>query len=81
MSMVRYIEYESLHYNYILCDKISFYSQLNCCGIKDYSDWFATRFGNGANVPDSCCLLVTENCGENIASKTKPSDEIITNVR
>ncbi|XP_076044345.1 uncharacterized protein LOC143027135 isoform X4 [Oratosquilla oratoria] len=51
---------------------------MNCCGVADYKDWFTTSFGNGTDVPDSCCLLVMDDCGKDVASKVDPSDDIIT---
>ncbi|XP_076044326.1 tetraspanin-36-like isoform X2 [Oratosquilla oratoria] len=52
--------------------------EMNCCGVADYKDWFTTSFGNGTDVPDSCCLLVMDDCGKDVASKVDPSDDIIT---
>ena len=54
--------------------------QMNCCGTSDYKDWFNTAFGNGTNVPDSCCLLIEEGCGQGIANVVDPADDIITEV-
>ncbi|XP_066971126.1 tetraspanin-4-like [Macrobrachium rosenbergii] len=53
-------------------------SEMNCCGINDYKDWFDTAFGNGTDVPDSCCLLVEEGCGKGMANAVDPDDDIIT---
>lgn len=56
------------------------YQQKNCCGTVDYKDWFATSYGNGTNVPDSCCLIVETGCGRDISKAADPSDDIITEV-
>ncbi|CAL4078240.1 unnamed protein product, partial [Meganyctiphanes norvegica] len=53
-------------------------SEMNCCGVIDYKDWFGTKFGNGTSVPDSCCLLPEQGCGQNIIQSVDPSDDIIT---
>ncbi|XP_042227531.1 tetraspanin-4-like [Homarus americanus] len=52
--------------------------EMNCCGVDSYKDWFPTDFGNGTDVPDSCCLVVEPGCGKNIASSVDPGDYIIT---
>lgn len=54
---------------------------MNCCGVVSYKDWFLTTFGNGTDVPDSCCLLVVEGCGKGVANLADPDDEVITEVR
>jgi CD63 antigen len=41
-------------------------SDLKCCGVKSYLDWKATNFGKTGNVPDSCCKVFTDNCGQGI---------------
>ena len=53
---------------------------MNCCGTEDYEDWFATAFGNGTDVPDSCCLLISEGCGKDIKNDVSPEDDIETEV-
>lgn len=36
--------------------------QIECCGLENYTDWFATEWANKHNnVPESCCID-TENC-------------------
>ncbi|KAK4295193.1 hypothetical protein Pmani_032230 [Petrolisthes manimaculis] len=50
----------------------------NCCGTDDFKDWFATTYGNGTNVPDSCCLIVETGCGRDISKSADPTDDIIT---
>nr|XP_027225947.1 tetraspanin-4-like [Penaeus vannamei] len=52
--------------------------EMNCCGVVSYKDWFLTTFGNGTDVPDSCCLLVVEGCGKGVANLADPDDEVIT---
>lgn len=53
---------------------------MNCCGTEDYEDWFDTTFGNGTDVPDSCCLLISEGCGKGIKNDVTPEDDIETQV-
>ncbi|KAK8752125.1 hypothetical protein OTU49_012105, partial [Cherax quadricarinatus] len=52
--------------------------EMNCCGTISYKDWFTTTFGNGTDVPDSCCLMVEPGCGKDIANVVDPEDEVIT---
>ncbi|XP_063865158.1 tetraspanin-9-like isoform X1 [Scylla paramamosain] len=52
--------------------------EMNCCGTEDYEDWFDTTFGNGTDVPDSCCLLISEGCGKGIKNDVTPEDDIET---
>ncbi|XP_045113694.1 tetraspanin-4-like [Portunus trituberculatus] len=52
--------------------------EMNCCGTEDYEDWFDTAFGNGTDVPDSCCLLISEGCGKGIKNDVTPEDDIET---
>ncbi|XP_071515172.1 CD151 antigen-like [Panulirus ornatus] len=52
--------------------------EMNCCGTANYKDWFATTFGNGTDVPDSCCLIVETGCGKDIADVEYPGDQVIT---
>lgn len=54
---------------------------MNCCGVESYEDWFPTSFGNGTDVPDSCCLLISEGCGKDIKNTVDPADDIETEVR
>ncbi|KAK7071782.1 Tetraspanin-9 [Halocaridina rubra] len=61
--------------NTALWDEIQ--TEMNCCGVEDYRDWFATSFGNGTDVPDTCCLLIAEGCGKGIANVVDPADDII----
>ena len=37
-----------------------------CCGVRDYADWLKTPFGEGQNVPDSCCTVVGLSCGRSV---------------
>lgn len=53
---------------------------MNCCGTESYKDWFATSFGNGTDVPDTCCLLISEGCGKDIINAVDPADDIETEV-
>jgi len=53
-------------------------TEMNCCGVVSYQDWLGTTFGNGTDVPDSCCLLISEGCGKGIVNEVDPEDEIIT---
>lgn len=53
---------------------------MNCCGTASYKDWFATAFGNGTDVPDSCCLIIEPGCGKNVADVVYPGDQVITEV-
>ena len=32
-----------------------------CCGVEKYTDW--EQVMGGGNVPDSCCKVETEGCG------------------
>lgn len=53
---------------------------MNCCGVESYEDWFPTSYGNGTDVPDSCCLLISEGCGKDIKNTVDPADDIETEV-
>lgn len=70
------VSYGSDASNTALWDEIQ--SEMNCCGVTDYKDWFATAFGNGTDVPDSCCLLIEDGCGKGIINVLDPADDIIT---
>ncbi|XP_045583180.1 tetraspanin-9 [Procambarus clarkii] len=52
--------------------------EMNCCGTISYKDWFATAFGKGTDVPDSCCLEVVPDCGKDIAHIIDAEDVVIT---
>ena len=39
-----------------------------CCGVEDYKDWQET-FNKTTVVPDSCCRVPTENCGNDFDVK------------
>eukprot|EP00088_Acartia_fossae_P050658 TRINITY_DN5676_c0_g1_i1.p1 TRINITY_DN5676_c0_g1~~TRINITY_DN5676_c0_g1_i1.p1 ORF type:complete len:237 (+),score=53.48 TRINITY_DN5676_c0_g1_i1:128-838(+) len=39
-----------------------------CCGVEDYKDWQDT-FNTTTKVPDSCCRVPTENCGNDFDVK------------
>lgn len=39
-----------------------------CCGARNYSDWNKVLSGN---VPDSCCITVSSDCGKGLASQPK----------
>jgi len=47
--------------------------EIQCCGVKNYTDWKNTTFSEGKNVPDSCCRDYTQGCGTNIL--VNPSQE------
>lgn len=39
--------------------------QLQCCGVKNYSDWTTTQWFNSSgnhSVPHSCCQQEAKNC-------------------
>lgn len=49
-----------------LWDKVQM--EFNCCGTNNYTDWsdignFGQDAGGKWNLPDSCCMRVTDNCG------------------
>ena len=40
-------------------------TQLQCCGVNNYSDWFNIRaWPTEQRVPDSCCKQPEEGCGQ-----------------
>ena len=53
---------------------------MNCCGTEGYEGWFDTAYGNGTDVPDSCCLLISEGCGKDLKNDADPDDVIVTEV-
>merc|ERR1711953_601245 len=42
---------------------------LQCCGVKDSSDWKNTPFGKDGDLPDSCCKFESDGCGKDSGSK------------
>lgn len=44
-------------------------SDFKCCGVATYKDWNTTPFGQGKNVPDTCCKTITDGCGNNQGGK------------
>ena len=49
---------------------VCFFFQLECCGSKNYTDWFykewtADLVGNNS-VPQSCCVKIETNCNKNV---------------
>jgi len=53
-------------------------SEQNCCGILSYMDWAKSGYGNGSDVPDSCCLLIDDDCGRGVIGEMNPEDDIVT---
>lgn len=49
--------------------QISPFSQFNCCGAANYTDWEAIPLDPKGRVPDSCCVNVTQGCGINFNVK------------
>ena len=46
---------------------------MKCCGVENFRDWANTNFGKTGNVPDSCCKVFTDKCGEgklNVSNET-----------
>ena len=41
-----------------------FVTQLHCCGTNNFTDWSATSFSGGKDVPDSCCFELIKDCGK-----------------
>lgn len=60
--------------------------EYKCCGVKSYVDWknatiwqhYNTPVSHGGKVPDSCCKIRMENCGNDVLFESHPS-EIYTN--
>ncbi|KAF2362635.1 Tetraspanin/Peripherin [Trinorchestia longiramus] len=55
-------------------------NEISCCGVLEYADWFTSPFGDGASVPDSCCLLPAPGCGLDIKTYQNLDDYITTEV-
>ncbi|XP_032813246.2 CD63 antigen-like [Petromyzon marinus] len=52
-------------------------TQLKCCGVTSFDNWFASSNSSGSNsnsssgrVPDSCCIYPRERCGDNVDAST-----------
>jgi len=46
-------------------------SDFKCCGVDSYADWKGTpAFNATEDVPDTCCIEFTENCGKGAATST-----------
>jgi len=54
-------------------------TDFKCCGVNNYTDWAGTPFGNGVNVPNSCCIANTPDCGMKIIGKPDVSSSINVN--
>ncbi|XP_070304788.1 CD63 antigen-like [Salvelinus sp. IW2-2015] len=38
---------------------------IHCCGAENYTNWFRSKgWGNRSSVPDSCCLVEYDFCGQ-----------------
>ncbi|XP_039991864.1 CD63 antigen-like [Xiphias gladius] len=45
----------------------SIQEKLSCCGADSYTDWFrSTGWENHDAVPDSCCVVKSEGCGQDM---------------
>ncbi|CAL4122173.1 unnamed protein product, partial [Meganyctiphanes norvegica] len=53
-------------------------TEQNCCGVMSYKDWTKSGYGNGTDVPDSCCLLIEDGCGRGVANEKNPGNDIVT---
>ncbi|XP_056152679.1 CD63 antigen-like [Lampris incognitus] len=43
--------------------------KFKCCGADSYTDWYTSvGWGKTDAVPDSCCVVKTEGCGEDITN-------------
>lgn len=42
---------------------ISLVLQFKCCGAANYTDWQTVSLMPKGQVPDSCCINVTKDCG------------------
>ena len=51
----------------------------NCCGIQSFKDWSTSGYGNGGEVPESCCLLFGDDCDRDVVNSIAPEDEVLTN--
>jgi hypothetical protein len=59
------VNYASVNYSRNLqsiMDRIQ--QDYSCCGVDKATDWIYPTF-NPASTPDSCCIKVTPNCGNN----------------
>ena len=54
--------------------------KLECCGVKDPSDWQDNTFYRNGTVPDSCCKVETPKCGQNYRSEAIFQDGCITDM-
>lgn len=46
--------------------------------MKNYTDWANTTFGQGKNVPDSCCKEYTVGCGVNKILSPDADEQLYT---
>lgn len=43
--------------------------QFHCCGAENYTDWLeSSGWKRNNSVPDSCCRVEREDCGNNITA-------------
>lgn len=56
-----HIEGGGSHNNLLL--RISLLLQFKCCGAANYTDWESVPVMSKGQVPDSCCINVTKDCG------------------
>ena len=54
--------------------------KVNCCGAQGYQDWFHIGYLDGRSVPDACCLLPSQGCGQDIRGSSEVDDIIDTKV-
>ena len=54
--------------------------KLECCGVKDPSDWQDNTFYGNRTVPDSCCKVETPKCGQNYRPEVIFQDGCITDM-
>ena len=50
-------------------------TDFECCGVTEFTDWGINPMLNATNsVPDSCCKVVTEDCGRGALNKVIPEE-------
>uniref|UniRef100_A0A914WWJ2 Tetraspanin n=1 Tax=Plectus sambesii TaxID=2011161 RepID=A0A914WWJ2_9BILA len=48
----------------------SMQQEFKCCGVDNYTDWRnSTVLGDTNDVPDSCCIQQTADCGVNVRAR------------
>ncbi|CAL4063148.1 unnamed protein product, partial [Meganyctiphanes norvegica] len=50
-----------------------------CCGIRGYDDWALSGYGDGNDVPESCCQLNIDGCGRGVVEMSDPWNVIFAN--